>query len=175
MGAVDNFDHLTAQNAGLRGIRRGGHQALEHWLLRTVLVNCYLISLHSEVLEPRVLSFRSQREFREQLIEALLRKANRPCTSSVISQKRRISIISQSCTNTPLNRHTQMKMQRIGLCVACKGLRAGDRPRKRTALATIAINMGRESKRSRSLYGCKECDVHLCNNNTCFSRFHQEM
>jgi hypothetical protein len=32
MGAIDEFDHLTAQNAGLRHVRRGGHQALEHWL-----------------------------------------------------------------------------------------------------------------------------------------------
>ena len=30
MGAVNEFDHLTAQNAGLRHVERGGHQALEH-------------------------------------------------------------------------------------------------------------------------------------------------
>jgi hypothetical protein len=30
MGVVDKFDHLIAQNAGLRHVRRGGHQALEH-------------------------------------------------------------------------------------------------------------------------------------------------
>jgi hypothetical protein len=30
MGAVDKFDHLTAQNAGLRHVRRGGAQALEY-------------------------------------------------------------------------------------------------------------------------------------------------
>jgi len=30
MGAVDEFDHLTAQNAGLHLVRRGGHQAIEH-------------------------------------------------------------------------------------------------------------------------------------------------
>ncbi|PMD53552.1 uncharacterized protein K444DRAFT_541325, partial [Hyaloscypha bicolor E] len=30
MGAVNEFDYLTAQNASLRHVERGGHQALEH-------------------------------------------------------------------------------------------------------------------------------------------------
>jgi hypothetical protein len=30
MGTVDEFDHLTTQNASLRHVERGGHQALEH-------------------------------------------------------------------------------------------------------------------------------------------------
>ena len=53
MEVVDEFDHVTTQNPGLRSIRRGGLQALEHWLLRTVLVNCYLLALCSDVPEPR--------------------------------------------------------------------------------------------------------------------------
>jgi hypothetical protein len=40
--------HMAAQNPGLRHVERGGHQALEHWLLRTVLINCYLLALCSE-------------------------------------------------------------------------------------------------------------------------------
>jgi hypothetical protein len=59
MGVVDEFDHLTAQNAGLRHVERGGYQVLEHWLLRTVLINCYLLALCSDVPEPREISFRS--------------------------------------------------------------------------------------------------------------------
>jgi hypothetical protein len=64
MRAVNKFDYLTAQNAGLRYVERGGHQALEHWLLHTVLVNCYLLALCSDVPEPREISFRSQQDFR---------------------------------------------------------------------------------------------------------------
>jgi len=30
IGAVNEFNHLTAQNASLRYMERGGHQALEH-------------------------------------------------------------------------------------------------------------------------------------------------
>jgi len=60
MGAVDEFNHLTAQNAGLRHVERGGYQALEHWLLRTVLINYYLLALYSDLPEPREVNFRSQ-------------------------------------------------------------------------------------------------------------------
>ncbi len=59
MGAVDEFDHLTVQNHGLRPVRRGGSQALKHWLLRKVLISCYLLALCSDVPEPRQVSFRS--------------------------------------------------------------------------------------------------------------------
>ncbi|PMD57734.1 uncharacterized protein K444DRAFT_533430, partial [Hyaloscypha bicolor E] len=30
MGAVNEFDHLTTQNASLRHVERGGHQVLEY-------------------------------------------------------------------------------------------------------------------------------------------------
>jgi hypothetical protein len=59
IGAVDEFNYLTAQNAGLRHVERGGHQVLEYWLFRMVLVNYYLLALYSDVLEPREISFRS--------------------------------------------------------------------------------------------------------------------
>jgi hypothetical protein len=170
MGAVDEFDHLTAQNAGLRHVERGGYQALEHWLLRTVLINCYLLALCSDIPEPRAVSFRSQQDFREQLIGALLAKAR----TSEICPKRRISQISQGAGQVPLGLHELVKMGKRGWCVACKGLRFGDRPRKRIALREIASNMGRKSTNHQSSFGCKQCDIPLCNNNSCFVSFHKE-
>jgi hypothetical protein len=59
IGAVDEFDHLTAQNTGLYHVKKGGHQVLEYWLLRIVLVNCYLLVLCSDVPKPREINFRS--------------------------------------------------------------------------------------------------------------------
>jgi len=59
IGVVNEFDYLTTQNTGLRHMERGGHQALEHWLLRTVLINCYLLALYSNLPEPREVNFRS--------------------------------------------------------------------------------------------------------------------
>ena len=70
--------------------------------------------------------------------------------------------------------HTQVKLSKKGLCVYCKGLRYGDRPKKRVALAQIASNQGRESLTHQSFYGCKECDIHLCRNRGCFDVFHRE-
>ena len=170
MGAVDEFDHLTAQNAGLRYVVRGGHQALEHWLLRTVLVNCYILSYCSNVPEPREVSFRSQQDFRRQLVAGLLAKAR----GSEICPKRRISKISQTADQVPVQSHELVKMAKRGRCVACKGLRYRDRPRKRLALGQIASNMSRESSNHTSSFGCRQCGVHLCNNSRCFESFYKE-
>jgi hypothetical protein len=169
MGAVDEFDHLTAQNAGLRHVERGGHQALEHWLLRTVLINCYLLALCSDIPEPREVSFRSQQDFRRQLISALVAKSK----ASEICPKRRISGISQGADDLPLRAHEQVKLGKRGKCVCCQGLRFTDRPKKRVALAQIASNQGRESMRHDSMYGCKQCDVYLCKIRSCFDVFHK--
>jgi hypothetical protein len=168
MGAVDEFDHLTAQNAGLRLIWRGGHQALEHWLLRIVLINCYLLAQFSDVPEPRQVSFRSQQDFRRQLVGALLAKGS----DGEACLKRRISHISQVTNKVPIREHELVKLDTRRECVSCKGLRYGDRPKKRTALAEIAANQGRESSRSRTIYGCKQCNVHLYKEKGCFGVFH---
>jgi hypothetical protein len=149
MGAVDEFDHLTAQNPGLRPVRRGGAQALEHWLLRTVLVNCYLLALCSDVPEPRQVSFRSQQDFRKQLIGSLLSMSR----DMSICPKRRISRISEGADQVPLRSHEQVKMGKRGWCVACRGLRFGDRPQKRVALSEIASNLGRKSTNRQSHLG----------------------
>ena len=169
MGAVDEFDHLTAQNSGLRHVLRGGHQALEHWLLRTVLVNCYLLAKCSAP-EPKGVRFRGQQEFRRELISSLVAMAR----GSEICPKRRISLISQAANQEPVQSHELIKMGKRGYCMACKGLRFGDRPRKRVALGEIASNMGRPSSKHSSSSGCRQCDVHLCDNNRCFGVFHRE-
>jgi hypothetical protein len=170
MGVVDEFDHLIAQNAGLRHVRRGGAQALEHWLLRIVLVNSYLLALCSDAPEPRPINFRNQQDFRRQIIGALLAMGKH----SDISLKRNISKISQGANETPVQFHEKVKMVKRGECVSCKGLRFGDRPKKRVALGQIAANQGRESRRTDTIYGCKQCDVHLCDKRGCFEAFHAE-
>lgn len=93
---------------------------------------------------------------------------------SNISPKRRISIISQGADQEPVQSHKLVKTGKRGECVNCKGLRFTDRPRKRQALSEIAVNHGRESSIHQSRYGCKQCDVSLCNNKSCFDIFHRE-
>ena len=109
MGAVDEFNHLTAQNTGLRHVARGGAQALEHWLLRAVLVSCCLLALCSDVPKPRQISFRSQQDFRKQLVGALLAIGK----DSNISPKRRIGRISQGADQVPGHAHELVRMSFI--------------------------------------------------------------
>jgi hypothetical protein len=52
MRALDEFDQLINKNRGLRQVRRGGHQAIEHWLLIAVLSNCYQLLKRSNIPFP---------------------------------------------------------------------------------------------------------------------------
>ena len=91
-----------------------------------------------------------------------------------ICLKRRISRISEGVVQVLLKLYEQVKMGKRGWCVACRGLRYRDRPQKRVALSEIATNSGRKSTNRQSSYGCKQCDVFLCKDISCFKSFHKE-
>ena len=55
----------------------------------------------------------------------------------------------------PVRLYEQVKLSKVGHCMCCKGLRFGDRPKKRVVLAQIVANKHRESSRHESIYGCK--------------------
>ena len=169
MGAVDVFDQLTAQNAGLRRVVRGGHQALEHWLLRVVSINCCVLFQQLRLIGLGRPKLRSQREFRISIIEGLIVLGR----STYRSPKRRVSLMSQDADNIPLPSHQMVKRETRGQCIACKGGRFSDRPKKRVALKAIAANTGRDYAINLSSYGCKQCDVWLCKKRSCFDVFHR--
>jgi hypothetical protein len=168
MGAVDEHDNMASRNAGLRQIVRGGHQAIEHWLFRVALVNSYLLSLCSDLEGQREVNFRSQQDFRTQLVDALLHMAK----NAQVSPKRRISHMSTDAETFPVRQHQMVRRQGRKDCVCCKGLRIGDRPQKRMALGDIAANQKRESKRSQTDHYCKQCDVAICRKGMCWRRYH---
>jgi hypothetical protein len=93
---------------------------------------------------------------------------------SDISPKRRISIINRRADQIPVQSQELVKLRKRGRCVNCKGLRYGDWPKKRRALNEIPANKGRESITHDSIYGCRQCDVQLCNNKAFFEVFHRE-
>jgi hypothetical protein len=70
--------------------------------------------------------------------------------------------------------HELVRISKRGFCVYCKGLKYGDRPKKRVALGQIAANQSRESTDHKSRFGCKQCDVYLCNKGGCFEAFYRE-
>ena len=104
------------------------------------------------------------------MISALLARGK----TSNMCPNRTILLVSQEATLTAPQLHNRVKMAKRGWCVACKGLRLRDRPRKRVALAEIASNTGRESRKRQSIYGCKQCDVHISRSNSCWQSFHME-
>ena len=169
MGAVDEYNNIASRNAGLQPIRHGGYQALDHWLLRVVLINSYLLSLlGGEEDTKREVDFRSQKDFRQQIATALLHRGQR----GPLTNKRRISIISIASESLPPKDHELVKRQGRKQCVCCAGMRIGDRPPKRVALGQIAANSNRPSCRTDTYWYCKQCDVAICKKNDCWNRFH---
>jgi hypothetical protein len=74
---------------------------------------------------------------------------------SEICPKRRISKISQGASEVPLRSHELVKLGKKREYISYKGLRYGDRLRKRVILSEIIANYGRESSRHDSIYGYK--------------------
>ena len=171
MGDVDTADQLAGHNGGFRRLRRGAIQALDHWLLRTVLVNCYLIALYSDTGRERLINFRNQDDFRLQLVDSLLALGDQ-CRNAKVPRKRTFGHMNGESIEVPVHRHEHVKMPTRKDCMACKGVRYGDRTFKRVALAEIAANKGRDSKRTCTHWGCKQCTVGLCYKGDCFSRYH---
>ena len=128
-----------------------------------VLVNTYLLALHNNVESPRNVKFRSQQEFRIHIIDALLHKAQ----ASNVFPKKRVSHMSQDADDKPVRNHQEVKIGARKGCVCYKGLKYQDRPQKRAALAEIAVNNRRESIRTCTIYGYKQCGVALCKKRNC--------
>ena len=175
MGAIDIFDHLTAMNAGMRRVRRGAHQALEHWILRGILANTYVVGqmvLGANKTRPVM---RSQKEWRIRIFHGCIEAANRTpliALKDPICSKRHIGQISIDAYKTPLSQH---KVERIKSrpCQYCRGGRLGDRPLKRVALGELANRNDRISERHNTIFGYRQCKVSLCTGKRrCFNRWH---
>jgi hypothetical protein len=117
MLAVNVADQLASSNSGHQQIRRGAWQALEQWLLVTVLVNCYLVAFYINIKEEKQIKFRNQRDFRMQLIEGLL------AISQAVPgpKKQRFSHSNYDDSDAQITGHHHAKMPTQRDCIACKG------------------------------------------------------
>lgn len=181
MGPVDGFDHLTANNAGLRPVVRGCSQALEHWILRGVLANTYVVAQVWR-RENDMTPLRSQKDWRRDIIAGLLKKASLVAVDTpvhpnwTISGRKRRLPDDEECSD---QQHVAVKMKQNN-CAFCAGKRKGDRPLKRAPLGTLSPNRVRE--RHVTSFGCKheDCRVSLCrisrgqSKRRCFERWHIE-
>jgi hypothetical protein len=170
MNAVDVGDQLKSYNSGDRPIRRGGWQALWNWLLQTVLVNSYLISIHANVQNHWQVEdkdrWTTQVKFRKEIIRALLHSTGSPLGT----RKRHFSHGNIDESLIPAERHQKLRMTWRGDCKACQGERYGER--RRVVLGETSANIQSFGKRSTVYFGCKQCNVHLCKEGPCFDRYH---
>lgn len=133
MGYVDGFDHLTAMNSGLRRVRKDAWQALEHWLLRGVLVNTYVIGQIWR-REEELAKLRSQPEWREAIIEGLIEASKTTAMSTPVHPKDAISHRKRALPDDFGRDDYLVVRMKQNNCQYYGGLRKWDRPTKRVPL-----------------------------------------
>ena len=117
MLAIDIADQLASLNSGRRRIRRGAWQALDQWLLITVLVNCYLVAFYSDIEGERQIKFRSQQDFRIQIIDSLLTIGE----DAPAPKKQRLPYSNYDKNDILITGHHRIKRRARTNCVTCKG------------------------------------------------------
>jgi hypothetical protein len=176
MNHVDRGDQLRSYTGYDHPLRRGPWQALTWtFLLEVILVNTYLLQLHSPQLNwPR---FKNQTQWREHIYNSLFntygqesraRKRYRSRDESDLNnpQKRREHL---NRTINHVNRHVKSD------CLACQGIQLGQprsRGQKITALQEVDGNKRRHRGR-QTVYGCKRCNVAICNSPDCWYLYHR--
>ena len=171
MGQVDNFDQLTSSCPGWRPIRRGGWQAIEHWLLLVVLINTYVIVQQARKASDILKSLRNQQEHREAIYEGLLKLAQH----THFNPKKR-PMITKETDELDIRGHCLIRIESRLACVYCAGKRpssAGFRVKKRKVLGEAS--MSDLNKNTRTSMKCKECNMAFCNPKTrgCFDNYHR--
>jgi hypothetical protein len=105
-----------------------------------------LIALYSETDRERFINFRSQDNFRIQLVELLLDLGTYG-TSTKIPRKKGFSYMNTEAFEVPVYRYKHIKILAKKDYTTCKKVRFSDNPPKRLALAEIARNRHRNSTR----------------------------
>jgi hypothetical protein len=172
MGNIDTADQLAGHNSGFKRLRKGAIQTIDYFLFRIILVNCYLIALYSETDGERLINFRSQDNFRIQLVELLLDLGTHS-TSAKVSRKRGFSYINTEAFEIPVHRYKHVKIPTKKDYATCKGVRFSDNPPKRVALAEIARNRYRNSTRRTSWYNYKQYNIAICRKSDCWDVYHE--
>ena len=90
-------------------------------------------------------------------------------------QESQVIVMGQKPSRIAESAHQWVKPGTRGYCEQCAPAQPRGRPREtgRTPLQEISINLSRHELRGpRSSFKCKECDVWLCRDSTCWQRWH---
>ena len=161
MNHVDRADHLRSSydtNSQFRRLRQGW-KALFWRLFNMMLVNSYLLSLHSdpELNNPR---FTNQNQFRTQLHRDLFQLANKHSTK----RRHREYILSPNITESA---HPSIFRNILEECHGCK-------LKKRRILGEVSGNSAPSRPRCTK-YGFSTCDAPLCREGDCFDVFYRQI
>jgi hypothetical protein len=156
MGQVDQADQLRATNPGLRRIRRGGWQALWHFLFNTTLVNSFLLS-----------GYKNPYSFRVDLQYRLFERGTR-----VPIKRPRTDLpawVEPGPGPVQAVDHKMSSRQALRYCSVCK--EPPTVKHKRSVLGEISVNTrsGPLQKRRKTTYGCTGYGVALCKEGSCFT------
>ena len=179
MNHVDQADQLRCYTMNLRHTYKGW-KALFQYVFNVILVNCYLLSYHTNV-EPYRARFINQTRFRTVLIDSLINASkppppppppdSPPPAPPTLPQKRKRLIY----TIPTMGEHVRVWRARKNECIQCRKEGQKEKGVKRIALAEL----GKKDQNKRHLlqykrtrYGCKACDIALCKEGPCFSNFH---
>ncbi|KAG6979697.1 PiggyBac transposable element-derived protein 4 [Fusarium oxysporum f. sp. conglutinans] len=179
MNHVDRGDQLRSYYKYDHPLRRGAWQALAWtFLLDVALVNSYITQLHAP--QPNWKRYTNQREWRECIYNELF---NAYGHDSQARQRYRAGderdLREPELQREHINREISHVNRNVkSSCLACKGCRQGEMRAKAPEWSPLTEVSGNEKKkrkrklRKQTWYGCRICDVAICNNRNCWDFYH---
>ena len=174
MNHVDRGDQLRSYYAYDHPLRRGPWQALcWTFLLDVALVNSYVIQLRGP--KPSWKRFTTQREWRECIYNELFNTYGQESRSR---QRYRAGderdLQSPDLQRVHINREVNHVNRKVNSdCLACKGFRQGQIRSKGEKISPFGELSGNCQSRKQTRYGCRLCNVAICNSQYCWDFYHR--
>jgi hypothetical protein len=178
MNHVDRGDQLRSYTTYEHRFRRGPWQALLWgFLLDVTLVNTYILQLKTP--NPLWKPYATLKEWKECIYNAIF---NQYATESQARKRNRSGAEEDTEDTETRQNHLQRDINHVrrganSACLACKGFRQGQaRPFKRRKANGSHLQPISGNKRLiRTRWGCKVCDVAICNNENCWYLYHSQI
>jgi hypothetical protein len=175
MNHVDRGDQIRSYTSYQHRFRRGPWQALLwSFLLDVALANSFI--LQKKTQQPHWKPYSTLRDWKEAIYNAIFNKYG---TDSGIRKRCRTGKEEDSEDLEARQIHLQRDINHVNrgknsACLACKGCRQGQpRPfKKRSKKGGYLQPISGNQRRSQTRYGCKECDVAICNTASCWYFYH---
>lgn len=178
MNHVDRGDQIRSYTTYQHRFRRGPWQALLwSFLLEVALANSFI--LQKKTRQPRWKPYSTLQAWKEAIYNAIFNKY----ASDGHTRKRGRTGKEEDNDNTEARQnHLQRDINHVyrgkySPCLACKGCRQGQpRPlKKRKEKGGYLQPISGNERRVRTRYGCKVCNVAICNNADCWYFYHTQI